>query len=215
VPAARGKPRPDLVFPNYNDLAYTKIALDKESLEFVRNTSSGWRTRLRQLLWSSLWSMVRDQQLKSTDYLALVREKVALEPNPELVEAVLNNATGALGRYVPEDRRDAEAHAFFEFAWKSLKAAPKGDAQIIWARALIGAAINRDDILHTGRLADGEEAVEGLAVDQDMRWGIASRYVAWALPGAEERVAKELERDPSDRGQRQSSAARRACRTRP
>jgi aminopeptidase N len=74
--------------------------------------------------------------------------------------------------------------------------------QIIWARALIGSAINDEDILLSARLADGEESVEGLTVDQDMRWGIASRFVGHGLSGAHERVAKELERDPSDRGQR-------------
>src|SRR5690606_35809255 len=140
--------------------------------------------------------------LKSTDYLALVREKIALEPNPELVEAVLNNATAAIARYVPDDRRKDEAHKFFLAARESLKNAPKGDAQIIWARALIGAAINEEDILLCGRLADGEETVEGLTVDQDMRWSIAAKYVGFDLPGARERVARELERDPSDRGQR-------------
>ncbi|MEX0781393.1 MAG: aminopeptidase N [Dehalococcoidia bacterium] len=203
VPGAQGKPKPELVFPNHNDLAYTKIALDADSVAFVReNIERVEDPLLRQLLWSSLWSMVRDQQLKSMDYLALVREKIALEQNPELVESVLNNATAALGRYVPEDRRDAEAHTFFEAAWKSLKAAPKGDMQIVWARALIGSAINADDILLTGRLADGEESVEGLTVDQDMRWGIAGRFVGFGLAGAQGRVARELERDPSDRGQR-------------
>ncbi|MGH2610706.1 MAG: ERAP1-like C-terminal domain-containing protein, partial [Tepidiformaceae bacterium] len=203
VPAAQGKPRPDLVFPNHNDLAYTKIALDADSVGFVReNIERVEDPLLRQLLWSSVGNMVRDQQLKSMDYLALVREKVALEPNPELVEAVLNSATAALARYVPEDRRNAEAHTFFEAAWKGLRAAPEGDMQIIWARALIGSAINEEDIAQTGRLADGEEVVEGLTVDQDMRWGIAARFVGFGLPGAAERVAKELERDPSDRGQR-------------
>ncbi len=203
VPEAQGKPRPDLVFPNYNDLAYTKIALDEESVQFVRdNIDRVQDPLLRQLLWSSVWSMVRDQQLKSTAFLELVREKIALEQNTELVEAVLGYATAALGRYVPEARREAEAHTFFEAAMVSLKAAPEGDAQIIWARALIGSAINRDDILLTGRLADGEESVPGLTIDQDMRWGIAARFVGFGLPGADERVAAELARDPSDRGQR-------------
>ena len=51
-------------------------------------------------------------------------------------------------------------------------------------------------------LADSEEAVPGLTVDQDMRWSIAVKAVAYGLEGAEERIAAERARDPSDRGQR-------------
>ena len=201
--AARGLPRPSLVFPNYNDHGYAKVALDAESVAFVRaNIDRIEDTLLRQLLWSSLWNMVRDQQLKSTDYLALVREKIALESLPELVEAVLNNASAALGRYVPDDRKEQESRLFVAAAWEALRAAQGGDAQIIWARTLIGSALAPEDIALAGRLADGAEVVEGLTVDQDMRWAIAAKFVAHGLPGADDRVAREAAADPSDRGER-------------
>jgi aminopeptidase N len=67
---------------------------------------------------------------------------------------------------------------------------------------VIGFAINADDIRRVGQLADGAVTVPGLTIDQDMRWGIAARYVAYGLEGAQERVAAERQRDPSDRGQR-------------
>ncbi len=44
---------------------------------------------LRQLLWSALWNMIRDQQLTSTDFLAIVAAKIGSEPSHELVEAIL------------------------------------------------------------------------------------------------------------------------------
>ena len=44
--------------------------------------------------------------------------------------------------------------------------------------------------------------MEGLAIDQDMRWEIAARYVGFGLDGAQARVDAEAQRDPSDRGQR-------------
>jgi aminopeptidase N len=53
-----------------------------------------------------------------------------------------------------------------------------------------------------GKLADGAETVEGLTIDQDMRWSIAVKHVAYGVAGAEQRMAAEAERDPSDRGQR-------------
>ena len=51
--------------------------------------------------------------------------------------------------------------------------------------------------------------ISGFELDQDMRWGVAARHTAFAVPGAEARVATEAGRDPSDRGQR----ARLRCQT--
>ena len=203
IPEARGLPAPSLVFPNYNDHGYAKVALDERSLAFVReNLDRIDDTLLRLQLWASLWNMVRDQQLKSTEYLALVRSRVVPEAMPELVEAVTTNAISAIGRYVPEEWRDREAHAFAEAAWTALRAATSNDLRIIWARALIATASVPADLELIGRLADGLEVVPGLTVDQDMRWNIAARHVAYGVPGAVDRVNAEADRDPSDRGVR-------------
>jgi aminopeptidase N len=203
VPAAEGLPRPSLVFPNFNDHGYAKVALDADSVAFVRANMERIDDRLlRQLLWSSLWNMVRDQQLKSTDFLALVREKLPLEPMSELTDAVLSHAAAALGRYVPDERRESEYHLSFLTNWSAMQNAPAGDAKIIWARAVIAAAIVPADIQRVTQLIDGTEVVEGLNIDQDMRWAVAVKTVGHGMPGGEERVAQELERDPSDRGQR-------------
>src|SRR5699024_10991010 len=115
IPEARGLAEPGLVFPNYGDLDYAKVALDADSVAFVREAIDRVDdTLLRQLLWSSLWNMVRDQQLKSTEFVALVREKLPLETRAELIDSVLSHAIGALGRYVPEERREAEFRTSFE-----------------------------------------------------------------------------------------------------
>jgi len=52
------------------------------------------------------------------------------------------------------------------------------------------------------RLADDAGAIEGFSLDQDMRWTLAIKAVAFGLEGAEACVAAEHARDASDRGQR-------------
>jgi aminopeptidase N len=199
----RGLPRPSLVFPNYGDHAYTKVALDIESLEFLKEHMQRIDDALLRLqLWGSLWNMVRDQQLRSTEYLELVRSKIVREEMPELVEAVLNNATAAIGRYVPEEWKPREAHALAQAAYLALKAPGSGDLKIIWARTLITNATVPEDLLLAARLADGDEVIDGVTIDQDMRWSIAAKHVAYGMPGAADRVAAEVERDSSDRGVR-------------
>ncbi len=203
IPAALGLRKPALVFPNYNDQGYAKVALDPESLAFVRSSMEKLDDALlRQLLWSSLWSMVRDQQLKSTEFLALVRQKLPLEPEVALVDSVLAQALAALTRFVPDEWREREAHALFERSWEALRSAAGGDAQIVWGRALIGCAIGREDLELVGSLADGRERVGGFNVDQEMRWSIAAKFVAYGMAGASERVGSEVKNDPSDRGER-------------
>ncbi len=203
IEAARGQPKPALVFPNYNDHAYAKVALDSESVAFTRdNIERITDPMLRQLLWSSLWNMTRDQQLKSTEFLAIVREKIAFEASIELVDAILTYAGSALMRYVPDEWREREAQLLFDAAWANLRAVDDGDRQIIWTRALISFAVTPGAIALLGRLMDGEESVPGVTLDQDMRWAIATKFVSYGVPGGMERLAKEREADPSDRGQR-------------
>jgi aminopeptidase N len=203
VAEARGMKAPLLVFPNYNDHAYAKIALDPESVTFAHERLQEIDDpMLRQMLWSSLWNMTRDAQLKPTSFLDLVRSKIPLESNIELVDSVLGQASTALARYVPDDIREREAHLLFEATGRALRATTDSDAQITWARAHIGAAVAEADVLAVARLADGDDVVTGLTIDQDMRWSIAVKFAAFGLPGARDRLAHEVLRDPTDRGQR-------------
>ena len=203
VVGAAGKALPDLIFPNYNDHGFVKVALDEPSLAYVREHLGAIDDPLlRQLIWQALWNMVRDQQLRSTDYLRLVAAQVRTETDPELIETILATASGALARFVPDAAREEEGHRFFTMAYEALRAAPQGDMQITWARTLISSALTIDDIRECARLADGEVTVPGLSIDQDMRWEIATRFVGYGLDGAEARIEAERQRDPSDRGQR-------------
>ncbi len=203
IEEAQGQPFPDLVFPNHHDHDFAKVALDQRSLDFLRvNLDRIEDPLLRQLIWQALWNMVRDQQLKSTDYLDLAGPKVATEQDHELIETILATMSAAISRYVPEEQKAGAAHRFFALAFDALRTATDSDMKIIWARTLIGIAITPEDILTTGQLADGTIEVPGLTIDQDMRWSIAQRYVAYGLEGAQERVDAETARDPSDRGQR-------------
>ena len=203
VEEARGQARPDLVFPNYGDHGYFKVALDGDSLAFLKEHMQRIDDALLRLqLWTSLWNMVRDQQLRSIEYLELVRTKIPREQKPELVEAVLSNASAAISRYVPEELKARESHALVQAAYMALKAPSSSDLKIIWARTLIGVASAPEDLALVARLADGEETIEGLEIDQDMRWAIAAKHVAHGIAGADARVVAETERDPSDRGMR-------------
>jgi len=203
IEEAAGRPFPGLVFPNHNDHGFVKVALDERSIAFIHdNLNRIDDALLRQLIWHTLWTMVRDQQLKSTDFINLAAANVVAETDHGLVESILGRMSAAVSRYVPEDAKAEAAHRMFATAWGALEAVTDPDLKIIWGRTLFGVALNPDDAVHACELADGVRTVEGFTVDQDMRWSAAASAVALDLNGAWERVERERARDRSDRGQR-------------
>ncbi len=204
VPAVVGLPAPAFVFPNHLDHDYAKVSLDPASLAFAREHVREMDDPfLRQMVWSSLWDMVRDARLRSVEYLAMVRQQAPHEPDISLLDAILDHGLACLRRFVPETLRAAESHALVLASLDSLADGDTDDDRRLWLRLAIEAAASADDVatmvdvvLHP---APGTE----LPVDQDMRWQVAVRAASMGLPESPELVALEAERDRSDRGQRQ------------
>jgi len=198
---AAGLAAPSFVYPNFNDHGYAKVALDPVSTAWARgNLGRIASPLLRQQVWGSLWEMVRDRLLSSTDYLDLVRRSGGAEKVLPVVELITETAASAIARYVPEERIDAEAHLLVEAARAAIDLVPPGDLRVLWGRALLGQARSAEDARLAATLVDVPP--DGLAVDQDMRWGVAVTWVALGLDGADDRLASERERDSSDRGDR-------------
>jgi aminopeptidase N len=203
VAGARGSPAPALVFPNHEDHDYARVLLDEASLAFARERLAQLGDPLlRQLLWASLWDMVRDARLRSTDFLEICRRVLPDEPDLELVEGVLLRVARCLAQYVPESRRLAESRAILETALAALRRTESPDARIVWMRAAIMSAATPADLEPLRALADGREAIDGLSVDQEMRWSLATKAAAFGVEDAAELVAAERGRDRSDRGAR-------------
>ncbi len=209
VDDAEGLPAPVFVFPNHGDHGFAKIALDLRSTSWAKaNLGSIEEPLLRQQVWASLWEMVRDQQLSSLEYLSAIRTLLPAERSLPIVQMVSATALGAVGRYVPEHRIDGEATALVGAARAAIDSVPPGDLRVLWARALTGIAVTPEDAAVAAELLDNPP--DGLLVDQNMRWSVAVRWVSLGLDGAEERIAAERERDPSDRGDRAMAQAEAA-----
>jgi aminopeptidase N len=213
IDGAEGMPAPVLVYPNHGDDDYALASLDPLSIDFALNRLHELDDPLlRQLLWTSLWDMVWDVRLPSTAYLEAARRNLPLQDDIELLESVLGRSTAALAAYVPQDMRDGEARALLVTALDAIRNASSRDARMIWLRAAIGVAATPEHLEPLFDLVDGRARVEDLTIDQDMRWALAIKGVAFGSEEAEERVAAERLRDPSDRGQR---AVIRAAAARP
>jgi len=203
VRAAEGLAAPSLVFPNHGDHAYAKVQLDAASREALPSLLPRLDDPLlRQLLWGSLWQMVRDGRHASTTFLDLVREVLPRETDDEIVSAALDAARGAITRYVPEAQRVAAARTFVASALTTIEGLLPGDLRRLWLRAAIGSVAHPDDAALLAGLLDGTLDLPDVAVDQEMRWGIVMAASAFGLPGADRRIEGELARDRTDRGER-------------
>ena len=208
VDAAAGRLAPDLVFPNHGDHDYARVVLDPASLAAVPRVLARLEDPLlRQLIWGTLWEMVRGARHSSLQFLELVRDRLPAERDDQIVLAGLDAARGALAQYVPEDRRLDEARRFVAAALATVGDVPPGDLRTLWLRAAIGAAADPTDAATLARIVDAEPGTPAVQVDRQMRWAVAALAVAHGLPGAAERVAAEHAADPTDRGAREALRA--------
>ncbi len=208
VEGATGLPAPDLVFPNHGDHGYARILLDADSLAAVgRVLPRVGDPLLRQLIWGTLWEMVRSARYSSLEFLALARTILPDERDDHVLAAALDAARGALARYVPEGRRVAEARRLVDVALATLSTLPEGDLRTLWLRGALGVAAEPASVEALARIVDGASGAPAVRIDRDMRWDLAALAVAHDLPGAAARVAAERAADPSDRSARDALRA--------
>lgn len=203
VPAAVGRAAPLFVFPNHGDHDYALAELDPVSLDFaLERLPELPDTLLRQQVWSTLWEMVRGASLRSKEYLEAVRQFAPRETDRALVQSIVDRASVVQRRYVPEAELDATGRSLTASAVSALRTVEDQDLRLIWARAATSLAASSDDVELLLGLVDGQWTVDGFEPDQQLRWALVTKAIAFELDGAADRLEIERTRDRSDRGQR-------------
>jgi aminopeptidase N len=214
VPALVGVPRPDLILINDDDLTYAKIRLDPHSLQTAVSSIGSFTSSLSAaLVWAATWDMVRDGEMAARDYVRLVLGGVDSVKDISVLQTLLRQATLAARQYADPSWR-AEGLAFIASSLRSLcAAAPAGsDHQLAYVRALASVATAPGDLEFLAGLLDGAVALDGLAVDTDLRWALLRRLVSRGVRG-EDAIDAELSRDATDAGERQAAGCRAAIPT--
>ncbi len=204
-----GERQPDVVLLNDDDLTYAKIRLDERSLVTVTRHIGVFTESLpRALCWAAAWDMTRDAELPTRDYLRLVLSGIGGESAIGVVQVLLRQVALALALYAdPQWSRDGLA-LLAAAAYDNLRTAePGSDHQLTWARAFAGAARGEQHLGIVRGLLDGGTTVEGLAVDTELRWHLLHCLVATGA-GDDDDIEAELQRDPTDAGQREAWTAR-------
>jgi aminopeptidase N len=198
-----GAQAPELVLVNDDDLTYCKIRFDATSLATLREHLGAIEDPLaRALCWSALWNMTRDALLPASDFIDLVVRFGRRESDIGVLQMLHAWAGSALTHYSPASSRPRGEELLAETALRDLRAAePGSEHQLAWARFYATVASAPDDLQLLRGLLEGTEKIEGLKVDQELRWTFLEPLAAHGAVD-ETVLAAELARDDTASGKR-------------
>ncbi|MGC9473423.1 aminopeptidase N [Streptomyces sp. WG4] len=198
-----GAEAPELVLVNDDDLTYCKTRFDETSLATLREHLGALTDPLaRALCWSALWNMTRDALLPARDFAGLVMRFAGRESDIGVLQMLHAWAGSALTHYVAPEWREAGARLLGEGALRELRgAAPGSEQQLAWARFFAAVASGEPELRLLRDLLEGTEKIDGLDVDQELRWAFLEPLAAHG-EADESVLAAELARDDTASGKR-------------
>jgi aminopeptidase N len=211
VPEFTGRPRPDLLLVNDEDLAYAKIRLDETSLRTAIAHLAHFEDSLpRTLVWGAAWDMTRDAELSARAFIDLVLTNIASVDDPSVAQTLLRQLAGTLEFYVaPEHRATTTATAGDRLLVELQTAPPRSDMQLLLARAFAAHACTDEHLTALGLLLDGRLLIDGLSIDTEMRWSLLTGLVAGGRADGSQ-IDEELARDDTATGRVHAAGARAA-----
>ncbi|MDX6432665.1 MAG: aminopeptidase [Streptosporangiaceae bacterium] len=230
VPELVGERRPELVLVNDEDLAYAKIRLDDHSLQTLTGVSVGGtgassplpaqggigdvREGLpRALCWSAAWDMTRDAEMATRDYVRLLLSGIRGVTDVSVAQTLLRQARLAVTQYAAPDWRSQGLGLMADELYTLLTEAEAGsDWQLTYTQAFLALAVSAEHLAFVQGLLDGSVTLDGLKVDDELRWSMLHRLVARGAAGPDQ-IAAELERDPTAAGERHAASCRAAIPT--
>ena len=209
-----GKKKPDLVLLNDGDLAYAKVRLDENSRQVALKNLSGIEDSLaRTLVWTAAWDATRDGEAPARDFVRLVLDHIASETESTTVTTLLRQliTTGSL--YVsPSARENTLSEIASGLISLTESAKPGSDNQLQFAKFVPQFARTSEQMNWLESLLDNSKKIDGLKVDQDLRWELLTGLVIGGRAG-EKQIAEELVRDNTANGQKFAAACRAALPT--
>ncbi|WP_426996042.1 aminopeptidase N [Pseudarthrobacter sp. N5] len=214
VPALAGLAQPDLILINDDDLAYAKVRLDEKSLATAKAHLKDFSESLpRTLVWNSAWDAARDGETPARGYVELILANIAAESDSSVILVQLRQLATALNFYVASEHREATAVTAADGLWElaaSVAAGSDSQLQFVKSYALLARSAGQLDTV--GGLLDGSVALDGLTVDQDLRWELLASLVTGGRSG-QEQIDAELGRDNTSSGQNAAALAKAALPT--
>ncbi|WP_405890667.1 aminopeptidase N [Streptomyces sp. NBC_00133] len=203
VEALAGAERPDLILVNDDDLTYCKIRFDESSLATLRARLGAITDPLaRAVCWSALWNLTRDALMPARDFIDLVLRFAGRESDIGVLQMLHAWARSALVHYAAPQWREEGGRLLAQGALRELRLAEPGSQhQLTWARFFAATATSAADLQLLDGLLDGTAKIDGLDVDQELRWAFVEPLASHGAAD-ESFIAAELARDDTASGKR-------------
>ena len=214
VPELVGAKRADVLVLNDDDLTYAKVRLDEESLSHGLTHIETFAESLpRSIVLASAWDMVRDGELAASHFLKAALQALDVEEHSSVIQGLLGRITTCLSAFLPPAVRRDLAPGTADRLLELARAAQAGsDKQLQLVRAVAAHAVTGEQLDVVAGFLEGTSALEGLDVDQDLRWDLLTGLVAAGRFG-EERIHAEETRDRTTTGRERAAEARAAIPT--
>ena len=214
VPELVGAKRADVLVLNDDDLTYAKVRLDEESLSHGLTHIEAFAESLpRSIVLASAWDMVRDGELAASHFLNAALQALDVEEHSSVIQGLLGRITTCLSAFLPPAVRRDLAPGTADRLLELARAAQAGsDKQLQLVRAVAAHAVTGEQLDVVASFLEGTSALEGLDVDQDLRWDLLTGLVAAGRFG-EERIHAEETRDRTTTGRERAAEARAAIPT--
>ena len=214
VPELVGTKRADVLVLNDDDLTYAKIRLDEDSLaQGLAHIDAFTESLPRSIVLASAWDMTRDGELAASRFLKAALPALGVEEHSSVIQGLLGRITTCLSGFLPPAVRRDLAPGTADRLLELAQAATAGsDKQLQLVRALSAHAVTDEQLDAITGLLEGTTALDGLDVDQDLRWDLLTGLVAAGRFG-EEQIRTEEDRDRTTTGRERAAEARAAVPT--
>ncbi len=211
VPELVGVPAAALLLVNDDDLTYAKVRLDPASLAVATRGIGAISPSLpRALVWASMWEQVQDGLLPAQEYVEIALTGLALEDVMGIIDTVRRDLRRAVTEFVAPELRGAVANRLCVATAGLLAAAqPGSDRQLALALAHIESAATPQHLARLQGLLSGSASIEGLDLDDDLRWHVVLRLAARGVADAD-LIDRVLAGDRTSKGRQYAARARAA-----
>ena len=213
VTEAAGKPRPQFLLTNDDDLTYTKLRCDDEALAFATANLYRFDDALaRAVIWLALWDMTRDGELAASDFIGTTLKLLSTETESTTFRYALACLSTTVWHYTDRTKRAAIAQHTAQALLDLAKQAPAGsDMQFQLISAYLTYGVEGDSAFaDTVRgLLSGSLVLEGLELDNNFRWSLV-RALSSINAIDEADIQQELERKDTTENREFALAARAA-----
>lgn len=209
VETASGIDRPALLLVNDEDLAYAKVRLDQDSMDFaVANIAKINDPLARRVIMAAAWDMTRDGELPAPQFLELALAAAKVETSTASLSALLRQIDTAVTGFVALPQRPSELQAVAEqLQMLAGEAAPESDAQEMFVLSLTRRAVTGSQFKYIQELFTGARVLEGLPLGEDMQWAMLIALVRGGL-AHEKDIAELLAKDHTLTGEQNAARAR-------